>query len=840
MMKKLSKKLLSVLLCIAMIAAIVPSGVFSVFAEESSAPKTIEVATKAELDAAILSANDGDTIKLIDNITLTEGITIEKNASITIDFNGKKITGTVAKETTALLNVTGGCNLVLKDSSGDMSGGLYAERTPDGGLKNLIRVEADATLVIENGNYYQDKSTNGCGMIDSRGDEIITVNGGNFKLDNIGTADNGSPWVFNTSGQNTKNIIVNGGTFNTDINHQYYPFEVTVPEEKAVKKNGDGTWTMVDAVAYVAEKEKSGNWYTHPVGYATFKEAYDAATIDASVNTGVKEEITLLKDIEIKDELVIDDNDIINMNGNKFVISDLNATVQASDKHDLTITTNIFGYKVKYSEGDYMVAEITKEAAIGNVQYDTFEGALDVANAAEDGSTIKLLKHITVGKKLTINKNITISGSGEATITRDAAYTGTLFDVNAGATLTLDGGLTIDGNNEYVFNAELYAQDLANCETAVPSGDNTKWFTPEEGAPVATEYMIITSGTLNLNDVTIKNHYSTNGSGIVSASKDAVVTLDGAQITHNASTNGSGLVVSASAGVYSLEEELITVTMNEGTVIDDNHVGGNNGIFKIHMGTYFTMNGGEIKNTTGWNSNGTAIGIYYGVFTMNGGTICSNSSVYGPDNGRNAAVYGNSNYKFTMNGGTICHNSGNVTITFNTNGGSYVPPITQAFGTEITAPVAPTKEGYTFIGWDTEIPSTMPAENITITAIWKANTATVTFNTNGGSEVAPITQNIGSAVTAPEAPTKAGYVFDDWYLDGEVFELDGYILDGDLELEARYHVDKNNNGINDAVDPAYTDSFDDMFRRLINAFGSLVTIVLMSIFVPVFLAALLG
>ena len=45
---------------------------------------------------------------------------------------------------------------------------------------------------------------------------------------------------------------------------------------------------------------------------------------------------------------------------------------------------------------------------------------------------------------------------------------------------------------------------------------------------------------------------------------------------------------------------------------------------------------------------------------------------------------------------------------------------------------------------------------------------------------------------------------------------------------------------NDAVDPAYTDSFDDMFQRLINAFGSLVTIVLMSIFMPVFLMALLG
>ena len=102
------------------------------------------------------------------------------------------------------------------------------------------------------------------------------------------------------------------------------------------------------------------------------------------------------------------------------------------------------------------------------------------------------------------------------------------------------------------------------------------------------------------------------------------------------------------------------------------------------------------------------------------------------------------------------------TITFDTNGGSEIAPITQDYGTEITAPDNPTRKGYTFKGWDKEIPETMPADNITVKAQWEINQYTITFDTNGGSEIAPITQDYGTEITAPDKPTRKGYTFKGW------------------------------------------------------------------------------
>ena len=102
------------------------------------------------------------------------------------------------------------------------------------------------------------------------------------------------------------------------------------------------------------------------------------------------------------------------------------------------------------------------------------------------------------------------------------------------------------------------------------------------------------------------------------------------------------------------------------------------------------------------------------------------------------------------------------TITFDTAGGSAIAPITQDYGTAVTAPEPPAKPGYTFTGWNPALPATMPAENLTVTAQWTVNQYTITFDTADGSAIAPITQDYGTAITAPAAPTREGYTFTGW------------------------------------------------------------------------------
>ncbi len=107
------------------------------------------------------------------------------------------------------------------------------------------------------------------------------------------------------------------------------------------------------------------------------------------------------------------------------------------------------------------------------------------------------------------------------------------------------------------------------------------------------------------------------------------------------------------------------------------------------------------------------------------------------------------------------------TITFVTDGGTEIPAIKQDYNTAVTAPAAPTKTGHTFAGWNAEVPAVMPAENTTITAQWTIESYTLKFDTAGGNTIADITADYGTAIDVPADPTRAGYTFAGW--DKEIY-----------------------------------------------------------------------
>ena len=83
------------------------------------------------------------------------------------------------------------------------------------------------------------------------------------------------------------------------------------------------------------------------------------------------------------------------------------------------------------------------------------------------------------------------------------------------------------------------------------------------------------------------------------------------------------------------------------------------------------------------------------------------------------------------------------------------------YATSITKPTDPVKEGYTFTGWTPEIPDSMPASNLTFTAQFTVNQYTVTFTADGVT-IKTDSLDYGSVITPPTAPEKEGHTFTGW------------------------------------------------------------------------------
>lgn len=135
------------------------------------------------------------------------------------------------------------------------------------------------------------------------------------------------------------------------------------------------------------------------------------------------------------------------------------------------------------------------------------------------------------------------------------------------------------------------------------------------------------------------------------------------------------------------------------------------------------------------------------------------------------------------------------TVTFDTQGGTPVASQTVTENGTVTRPANPTRDGYTFKGWTLDGQpydfGTPVTGNLILTAVWEENKAPqpithkVTFDTNGGSAVDSQTVDDGATAVKPADPTRDGYTFNGWTLDGEPYDFSQPVT-GDITLEAQW------------------------------------------------------
>lgn len=162
------------------------------------------------------------------------------------------------------------------------------------------------------------------------------------------------------------------------------------------------------------------------------------------------------------------------------------------------------------------------------------------------------------------------------------------------------------------------------------------------------------------------------------------------------------------------------------------------------------------------------------------------------------------------------------TVKFDSNGGSNVASQTVVKGNKVTKPADPTRDGYTFIEWQLDnkaynFNSTV-TKNITLKATWKKIEETkpveevkytVSFDSNGGSSVASQTIVKGNKVTKPADPTRSGYTFAGWTLNGNSYDFNTPV-NGDITLKANWKevvVAKTYTATIETVDPYSPDRY---------------------------------
>lgn len=354
-------------------------------------------------------------------------------------------------------------------------------------------------------------------------------------------------------------------------------------------------------------------------------------------------------------------------------------------------------------------------------------------------------------------------------ITGGSYYTGGGIYVRKGGTLLMRGGNIVgctarEGGGIYVEDGgrfEMSAGTITGCVAQSANNDDTR------GGGLCNFGTTILSGTAAIRDcraiLSGENTNKNEGGGLYSVRNLTIrdnVTVSGCTASEESdamSIGGGDANNSPTEIIGGIFDGSVT---NGGTISGGAFTGPvwNNGIISGGQFTGSVVNRGTITNGTFGgevtNESGRSFGVISGG-TFNG-KVTNKNDISDPPEETSAKISGG-----TFNGGVI----GACTVTFLSDGEHTAPPQIRA-NAPAARPADPTKEGHTFIGWYNGEEkwnfADAVATDLTLTAKWQINQYTITFDTAGGSEVAPITQDYGTTITAPANPTKTGYTFAGW------------------------------------------------------------------------------
>lgn len=241
-------------------------------------------------------------------------------------------------------------------------------------------------MTIEGGSYILDAASDS--LVYSGGGNVY-VKGGDFELTNVGAGENGKPWIFNVLGNDDTRVFITGGTFNADVNHQFWFLEARVDKTMTLKEDND-TWTVVPAVAYVNQGMLYGPYYGRAdFGYATLEEAIVAAD-DAD------DPITLLQDVTLSASADVSGT-IFNQNDKTITLA---AGITFTSGNDLDVANfrTVAGYKVVETEsnGIYTYTSVYAPVSGGASSDPSYqvknevEGLKSSHRTAEAGETVTL------------------------------------------------------------------------------------------------------------------------------------------------------------------------------------------------------------------------------------------------------------------------------------------------------------------------------------------------------------------------------------------------------------------------------------------------------------------